>query len=241
MLSRTINTLYKRLPLLMIYLISVGYIPLNAQDFPVDNYLKQIGDNANIYNGKLETVYNTSLYDNYPYFISADFTPASIIYRNNYYPNQNVRLDLFKEQLIIIPPEKRFGIIVNSQNVEKVYMYDRVFVNLSPPKESGLKTGFYMLLMEGEKMQLFSKHSYNIQQNNVLTFYFDRKIQYYLLFNNKYSTVKDKGSFSKLFPQFKKQINQFSKENKLNFKKNADESLALIAGYCEKLINSMNK
>jgi len=53
--------------------------------------------------------------------------------------------------------------------------------------------------------------------------------------------VKNKGSFSKLFPKYKKQINQFVKNNNLNFNKNTDISLASLAGYCEELITSTNK
>jgi hypothetical protein len=70
---------------------------------------------------------------------------------------------------------------------------------------------------------------------------FTQKKQYYLLYNDQYNKVKDKGSLSKLFPQYKKQINKFSKAHSLNFKKNTKGSLTALAGYCEELLTSTGK
>jgi len=119
-------------------------------------------------------------------------------------------------------------------------MYDKTFVWLIPAKESGLKAGYYIQLFDRDKMQLFSKETCYLEKNQ-LTYGFSHKIQYYLFYNNQYYPVKNKNLFLKLFPQHKKQINQFAKSHKLNFKKNADESLTSLAGYCEELITSTNK
>ena len=111
---------------------------------------------------------------------------------------------------------------------------------INAPKESGIKSGFYIQLMEGEKITLFCKIGFSIRQKQITTI-FDQSIRYYVLYNGKYYTVKNKGSFSKLFPQYKKQINQFAKNNKLNFGQNAEKSLTSISEYCEELIKQTNK
>ena len=221
-------------------LVIICFAPIHAQDDPVINYLQQVGDYADIYNGRMEAVYNTLQFDDFPYYMNADFTEASIIYRNNYYPNLKVRLDLYKEQLILLPPERQFGIIVNFQNIEEVYMYNKTFVRLAPPKESGLKPGFYIQLLDREKIQLFSKEYCNLKPDQV-TYSFERKIRYYLYYNNRYVMVNKKSSFSKLFPQYKKQINKFAKDQKLDFKRAAENSFTSLAGYCEELIISTDK
>ena len=224
----------------ILYMAIICFAPIHAQDDPVANYLQQVGDYADIYNGRMETVYNILLYENLPYYMNADFTEASIIYRKNYFPNLKARLDLYREQLILLPPETQFGIIVNTQNVDKVYIYNRTFVLLNPPKESGLKQGFYMQLFEREKMQLYSKEHFFLESKQ-LTFNFERKIRYYLLYNGQYFTIKNSGSFSKLFPQYKKQINKFAKEQHLNFKRDAEKSFTSLADYCEELLTSTNQ
>ena len=220
---------------LFLCLTVIAYIPVRAQDSPVERYLIQVGDHAEIYNGPLETAYNPLQFENLPYYENADFTEASIIYRNNYYPNQKVRLDLFKEQLILLAPGKLYGIVLSFQNMNKVYMYHKTFVRLVPPKESGLKNGYYMQLYEGKKIQLFCKESYVVQPKDVV-YYFERKIRYYLLYNDRYYPVKKTDSFSKIFPQYKKQIHKFSKEHKLNFSQDKDKSLNSLAEYCEELL-----
>jgi hypothetical protein len=214
---------------------------MQAQDTTVENYLQKAGVYADIYNGKVEAFYNPLLYDNLPYYFNSDFTDASIVYKNNYYPSQKVRLDLFKEQLIVLLPEKRYGIILNSQQVESVYMYNKTFVWMTPPKESGLKQGFYIRLAKGENAQLFCRENFTLQQNQELIYTFDHKKRYYLSCNDQYYTVKNKNSFTKIFPQYKKQINQFSKDKSLNFKEKQDESLTALAGYCNELLKQAKK
>jgi len=224
-----------------LYMAVVCCVPGNAQSDPVNNYLQQVGDYADIYNGKVEAVYSVLLYKNFPYYMNFDYAEASIIYRNNYYPGQKVRLDLYKEQLILLVPGKQFGIVVSFQNTEKVYMYNKTFVRLIPPKESGLKPGFYIQLLKKEKMQLYRKEYFNLVQKEMIYYGFERGTRHYLVYNNRYHPVKNKGSFSKIFPQHKKSINKFAKDNKLNFKQNTDESFTSLAGYCEELITSTNK
>ena len=216
----------------------------NAQDTSAKNYLQQAGIYAEIYNGRMEMIYASSLYENLPYYKNTDFTEASIIYRKNYYPAQKVRLDLYREQLIILSPEKQHGIILNAQLVEKVQMHNKTIVYLTPPKESKLKDGYYIQLLEGEKMHLLCKENYvpkqTIQGKTAIN-YFDHTVRHYLLYNNQYHTIKNKNSFSKLFPQYKKQINSYVKDKRLDFKQSKDESLISLARYCEELITSTNQ
>jgi hypothetical protein len=229
---------------LSILLTFICYTHINAQDASsVTNYLQQAGIYADIYNGKREITYNLSQYENLPYYMNSAFAEASVFYRKNYYPKQKVRLDLFKEQLVILSPEKQYGIILDPQLVEKVQMYNKTFVWLIPPKESGLKTGYYKQLLDGRKMQLLCKENYIAEQkvnDRTAINYFSHKVRYYLSYNNQYHTVKNKGSFGKLFPQYKTQINSFVQDNQLDFKKNTEESLTSLAHYCEGLINSTN-
>ena len=222
------------------FIVIACCVSVNAQDEAIMNYLRHTGDYAEIYNGEVESVYNVLQYSSFPYYMSPDFTNASIVYKNNSYPNQKVRLDLFKEQLILVLPEKQFAIIVNSKDVDSVHMYNRTFVRLDPPKKSGLRQGFYIQLMDSEKIQVYRKDHFNIDRRKQ-KYTFELKTQYYLLYEDRYYTVKNKNSFSKIFTQHKKQIDKFAKENKLNFEQYKDESLISLAAYCEELITSTNK
>ena len=228
-------------PRILIFCITViSYLQINAQDSPVVSYLAQANDFADIYNGRIEPVYHSLIYENLPYYNNSDFTEAAIVYKGNYYPNQKARLDLYKEQIIVLPPEKRHGIILSSQNASKVFMYNRTFVLLNPQKDSGIKKGYYIQLLEGRKIQLYRKENFSTRQKQKYDF-FDLNVNHYLFFNDRYYNVKNKGSFSKIFPQYKKQINQYVKSSKLKFGQNTENDLTSLAAYCEELIISSDK
>ena len=121
----------------------------------------------------------------------------------------------------------------------------QTFIFLNPSKESGIKSGYYMQLSEGEKTKLFCKIDYSTREKQTANTFgiitiFDRKVRYYLLYNNQYYNMKNAGSFSKIFPQYKKQINQYAKDRKLNFRNNTELSLYYLAEYCEELLTSRN-
>ena len=118
-------------------------------------------------------------------------------------------------------------------------MHNRTIVFLNPQKDSGIKKGYYIQLLEGSKIQLFRKENFSSRSKQKYEF-FDLSINHYVFFNNKYYSVKNKGSFSKIFPQYKKQINQYVKNSKLKFRQNSETSLTSLAAYCEELINSSN-
>jgi hypothetical protein len=222
-------------------MVIIFSVRISAQDVPVMNYLQQAGIYAGIYNGKREVGYNASKYENLPYYRSPDFTNATIIYRKNRYPDLKARLDLYEEQLVVFSPEKQFKIILNPQYVEEVQMYDKTFVWLNPPKKSKLKPGYYTRLHAGKKMQLLCKDEYipsKTAQQDAIPNYFLHKSRYYLFYNNRYYAVKNEGAFSGIFPQYKKQISVFVSDNKLNFKKDTEESVVSLTGYIETLIST---
>ena len=131
----------------VLYLTTVCNTGIHAQDNPVMSYLQQAGGHAEIYNGKMETLYNLAQYKNLPYFMTDEYAETMITYRKNNYPGQRARLDLYREQLILLAPEKRYGIVVDPQLVDEFTMHHRTFIWFTPPKDSKLKTGYYVRLL----------------------------------------------------------------------------------------------
>jgi hypothetical protein len=210
-----------------------------AQNATIDEYLASVGEYAGIYNGQVKSDYNPKLYENNPYHISSEFTDADIIYKGLSFPGQKVLLDLYEEQLILLSPQKHYGIIAESEKVEKIVFKNETFIWLNPSEKSGLSEGFYLLLSDGKQIKLFCKEKFFLDRTN-LRLQFKKKLQRYACLNGQYYSVKDKKSFINLFPQHKKQINLFAKGHKLDFKRNADKSLTLLAIYCEELLTSNN-
>ncbi len=225
---------------LLLWIFGAGFSSGKAQDKTIDHYLKNTGDYAGIFNGKIESGYNSNMYTDFPYYGNNDFTDGVLLYNDCNYPDVKLRLDLYKEQLIVLSPQKRYGIIIDPENVERINLHNQVFLWLSPPQNSGLKNGYYRLMFEGKQLKLLCKEKYFIQKGTS-NIHFDLRTKHYIQSGENYHQVKDKGSFTKLFPMYKKQINQFAKDKKLNFRKNKDFSLNTLSSYCEELINSNSK
>ena len=234
----------KLLKIKLLCLAILGQTYVDAQNASIENYLNQADNHADIFNGRIEQMYHPSMYRSFPYFFNSDFAEATIVYRGNYYPNLQARLDLHREQLVVLPPGRQHPIVVHPQNVDRVYIHNRTFVRLTPPSSSGLEPGFYMLLMEGENIQLFGKERYilrrDLQQSRVVLD-FKHEVRFFLYHNNQYHTVRNKRAFTRLFPQYRREINSFSRMHRLNFgQQNRAESLTRLAAYCEELINTTN-
>jgi len=237
--------LIKLLKIKLLCLTILTHTYVNAQNVSISNYLNQADNHADIFNGRIERMYHPSMYRNFPYFMNSEFTEATIVFRGNYYPSLQARLDLHRQQLVVLPPGRQHPIAIHSQNVNRVYIHGRTFVWLTPPRNSGLDEGFYMLLMEGENIQLFSKERFirrrDLDQARVVLS-FSREVRFFLRHNDdQYQTVRNRRSFTQLFPQYRREINNFSSRNRLNFgQQNRAESFTRLAAYCEELINTAN-
>ena len=224
-----------KIPLLIAAFLVFFQFSISSQSKIAENYLDTLGDYAAIYNGKIEAIYSINIHKNLPYYGTADFAPGTVVYKNRFYPNQQLKLDLYKEQLIILSPQRYFGVVLESKDVSEATLYGKTFIWYEPEQSKDLKPGFYIRLHKGENMTLLSKVSFSINKELTKTS-FSSKTRFYFLYNGNHYTVKNKNSFAKIFPKYKNQINQFVKEQKLKFgSADSENSLTLLAQYCEKL------
>lgn len=211
-----------------------------AQNSVVEYYLEDAKGYAAIYRGEMEYFYNSNIYDNQPYYISSEFVDAVVVYNKREYHNQRVRLDTYTDNFLILSPDG-YSIVLDRKKVEKVTYHSREIIRYNPPANSGLKEGYYLSLFSGNQLSLLGKERAmkRILPSKV-EFTFDRSTRYYLIRNGQHYQVKNRGSFTKLFPEFKKQIKKFSKDNQLNFRENREYSLAALGRYCNELLDAQN-
>lgn len=216
----------------------LGSINVFSQNNQAASYLGKVDNYAALYRGEIEYFYNPYIYKSQPYYISGDFVTGDLYYDGKYYPKQRLRLDNYKGQLLILTPKNQ-SIILDFRKFEKARIHEKEIISHYPPEVSGLKTGYYISLYDGERIMLLGKEKYNFRiLPSQIEYIFDRSMNYYLIYNEKYHSVKNKRSFTRLFPEFKKQINQFSKREKLDFRERREYSLAMLSEYCDQLTNS---
>lgn len=213
-------------------LLSVGFaLAQTSTPTPINNYLKEAGDYATIYSGELEAPYNPAFYTNLPYYTSDEFVPGELVYNGTKYPGQLMRLDLHKEILVLLTPEKKINVIVDHAQTDSASLWGKTIVWFAPDEGSNMPTGYYFRLYEGNKMQLMQKNTFILRQQKnrgERRRPFDLRVRYYLFYNGTYHQVKNKSSFTKMFPQLKREINQYVKDYSLDFKKQPDKSLTLL-------------
>lgn len=214
------------------------YVPVAAQESFVQKYLDELNEYAVIYSGELEEGYSLAQYQNFPYYQSPEFVTGTIMFNRNDYPAQQLRLDLYRNQLVVLVPGKQFSKIVDNYLVEQVEAYGKTIIRYTSPMDNGLGAGYYFRLYHSPAIELLQQVTADIDKKIIgdrKQFIFQEK--YYLLYQGNNYQLRNKKSFTRLFPQYKKEINRFAKDNKLNFGKQKEQSFKLLAEYCDQLIN----
>lgn len=214
----------------------MGNPVLYAQKDLVKQYLQETGDFAHIYSGELEVVYNPFFFENTPYFISQDYVDGEITYRGRHYQEQKIRLDLYKGNLILLTPNTRLGVVLTPQHVNEAHIHGRTIIYHAPPKNSGLKTGYYVQLHKGREFQLLWFPTVTVENvTDKVERRFTLNQRFFIVRHGVYYQVKNKRSFTRLFPEYKKQINRYAKENRLSFRSDRERSLVQLAQICEEM------
>lgn len=221
-------------------LVLVPELQAQKKSITPEEYLKEVQGYASIYRGEIEKAYSQTSYKNMPYYKTEMFVEADLFYNNREYRNVRMRYDTYKDQMLVETPENR-SMILNAEKVQKVSMYDRLILNLKSLGESKLKAGFYFILYEGEQLSILSKETCSrrrVLSSNMEHYLFEPKTNYYVRYEGQYYPVKNKSTFIRLFPQYKKSLNKFAKDNHLNFREFREENMIVMGNYCNELIKN---
>jgi hypothetical protein len=202
----------------------------------IQHYLSETKEFAALFNGKVETPYDRPL-DNHPYFETNRYVSGTLCYNQVVYSDVLMRFDLYRDVITVSSPDKPYPIVL--QNA----MFNYAILNGSTitlsVNENDSKEKFLVLLHNGifpvvrkYKVEIISRES-------------DRKLIRSFLIQNKYAIyidgipypVKNKNSILKLFADRKKELNEFAKQHKLNFKEQIEESIIALVNQYERLIN----
>lgn len=207
---------------------------LQAQDIARD-YTARTGVFSRLYSGKIELPYSPRIHQGYPYYGGQNYVKGCILFNNTLYCDQDIRLDLYKQQPVIFSPANQ-AVVIPSKKVQKVNIYGKTFIWIVPDKDCGLKNeGFYISYLDGEKINLLCEERVFIHDKKAVPLVFERSVKYYLGVDGKYYHVKNKSDFLRLFPEDKKQINRYAKDNRLDFIDAKERSMITLAAFCDKL------
>ena len=222
----------KRLFLLIVVCLPCGMVKAQEQQKLLDEFLEAAGDQAEMYVGKLERGYPSTIYHNHPYWLFEDFIQGDVLYKGRLYRNVLLRYDAYLQQLVVKTPIKKSNMCPLMQFVEKFTM-DGI--------EYSRRNGEFMaILVSSPRLELVEQVKINVKteiigDNKVLS-EFSRKAIYYVLHDGQMHEVDKLKSVLKLFPGLKKELKLFAKRNHLNFKDYRQSSLISVIGYADELL-----
>ncbi len=163
--------------------------------------------------------------NNHNFFKTNKFTEGNITYRNEVFYNTYIKYDIVNDNIILkisnlnqyisIIPEKAF--------VEHFSIGKAIFFNTK-------KYGFLEKLSQKKEFSIFRKHSkvsIENNDNNYIHHTFKKKPNvYYIYTKDEYFPVRSKKDFIRIFPEKRKNITSFFRQNKILFKSDFKKFIA---------------
>lgn len=218
--------------LLSFFILCLACISLKAQQGQIDAYHEYAGSHASLFLGKVEHGYPVSRYANHPYWDDARFYPGEILYKGIWYKNLSMRYDAHLCQLAVMTPDKRMTLLVDMRQVGYFILDGIKFVQSEDAYVAELYDGANLRLVRQTECRLSTselrdKASYQK---------FSRSVRYLLYQGDDVREVKSKSSVLKLFPKYKKSLNQYAKTHSLDFKNKRQEALRLLVAHADELL-----
>ncbi len=218
----------KRIFLLAIGCLICGVMKAQHQQI-FDEFRQEVGDQAEMFAGKVEPGYPSTVYINHPYWLTDNFSQGDVVFRGLTYRNVSVRYDAYLKQLVVNTPVKRQNVSVPMDLVEKF--------TLGGIRYERRKGEFMAILYSSPRIELVQQMNVMMREklvDNVKVQYeFKPTMKYCLYRDGQVYEVTNLKSVSKLYPHLKKELKQFAKKYHLDFKENRQLSLGTLVKYAD--------
>jgi hypothetical protein len=167
------------------------------------------------------------------YFQDKNYCVLSVIrFNNTWYKDVPVLYDVLSDQMISFSGNDLF--VLNTEKIADVYLLDHHFIHLT----TGLTPGFYDLLYDGRSQVLVKRTKFSddeIIQSQTVRFVLDDRSALFVKKGGKYYPVTGKGSLTDVFKDRKKEINQYIRDHKLDYKTDKEGMALAVATYYDQL------
>ena len=191
-------------------------------------YFSSASDFARLYVGAVEPQYQLSVWHDIPYYKgNINMYPGRVSYYGVVYDNVRLRFDMLKQRVVVHSPVGSVFCLPEQEHIDWFEMDGHRYVH--DPEDS---TRYAALLCDGSTNGIRLYHSAWKVYSGDNTFG-ERRLQktlsteeYYTLItpDGEKHHVKRASDVAKLFPEQKKQIKQFAKQNRLSFSKSEREN-----------------
>ena len=212
----------------------------NADQALFKQYTQAIGNGAAIYNGPEYNGIDPAI-AGHPFFLTRNYQFGSATYLGYRYDSLVIAYDIASDQLVLAYPKEKgfFAILPVKSRVSQFELNGHTFVNIEDPKAyNGItESGYYDVLYDGRfKMLARRKKLVLPYREGDYLYRYETNDSYYVWHNNKFKPVRSKSSFLQLFKEQKRDIKQFLRDNRLDFKSNPDNFLRKLGTFLDENI-----
>jgi hypothetical protein len=217
-------------------LLSAGLSYAQGDD-PAGKYMAAAGEYSPLYTGKMPLPY-PAYFTNYPYLESADFVAGELSFDGVEYTGVRMRLDVYHDRLLVMPPAGGYEVMLPPEQVGHATLHGcHVFYHRADSLKGCPAEGYYTLLHDAgcRVMARTSCSMREMSKDGATTGWFRFSTRYYILKEGIYHAVSGKGSVLKVFPSHRRELGRFISGQRLNFRRNAGESIVAVVKQYELL------
>ena len=222
----------KRIVLLAVGCLLCGEARSQHQQL-FDGYLREAGDQAEMFVGKAEAGYPPTIYFSHPYWLFNEFFPGDVKYNGVTYRNVPLRFDAYLQQLVVNTPVKRSNVCVPMHLVESF--------TLGGTEYARRNGEFMAILFDSPRMELVEWVHIMLKEEQVdkgkVMYDFKREVKYFVLRGGKTHEVDKLKKVLKLYPGIRGELRRFAKQHSLNFKEHRQSSLIQMVRYADELLS----
>jgi hypothetical protein len=227
----------------------MGISPVIAQyghdvaNVPPDNavevYMGEVKEYAALYNGREQTPYSDPTHFlNHPYLNTSDFVSGTLCYNGVLYKDIPMRLDLFREELIVRSADKPFNIVLAYEKLDYAHIGESIILSSYNKTWHNRPPGKYFVLLYKNQYLVLKQYAVSyVERINRLKAEASFKIKerYYICKDETVYPVKNKKTVLSVFPDRKEELGKYIKEHKLNFREQPGQAVVTMVEQYENL------
>jgi hypothetical protein len=210
--------------------------------------LQQLKDTTNKVYGSSDLLNLGELYvaehvfaNGHPYFITNDYTLASVTIHNNTFEKIKARYNIERDQLIIrvnVDSGVYVPMVTKEDWIHSFKINEHYFVSINELQPSTEVKGYCEEVYKGKKMFFIKYKKKFIDNYTDLSpegFFSVVKISKYVYDNKTFIPVNSRREFLELFSIHKKEIKKFMRKNKIRYAHASSAQLSALMHYCDGL------
>ncbi len=193
-------------------------------------YILSADTYAPLFSGKEHEKYPLH-YSNLPWFKSSEYTPGVLYVGGSMYPRVLMKLDLYRDELVISPHTSPFNIITKADSAS----LHGITIHFLHARNAQEPSGYVEVLHNGNR-KLYRKYQLlqrQVVESGRVVYRFETLSAYWLLSGNQFYKIT---RIADLYPHFqveRRAIRHFVTEQQLNFRKNPETTLSRLMNYLD--------